>query len=275
MSTIFKEEINRIHKVIVHGGVFHLDDLLTVAIIRHEFPDVEVCRENNPNLDVAGPDTGIVIADVGRVYDPERWLFDHHQDVYNPESDTATVKAAVGRMWNAFGKTTDYAGLTELVHAVDLHDTGVKWTPLGAAIRSFAPNWDEKDFMMDEAFFTALEWLQPLVERIIRKDESRLNAGEILDTVEVRDGVMILTRFVPWQGYVKNRDDIIAVVFPGRDPGTWNLQLPQGKGLFPEEWLTTKPDGVSFMVNWRTMITVDTIDRAIALANEIHNRDAA
>jgi len=273
--SIFNESVN-IRKIVVHGGVFHLDDLLTVAIIRHEFPDVEVVRLNNPSLNTAGPETGIVIADVGKVYDPERWLFDHHQDVYNTESDPATVKAAVGRMWDAFGKTKDYAGLTELVHAVDLHDTGVKWTPLGAAIRSFAPNWDEEDFTMGEAFFEALEWLQPLVDRIIRKDEARLNVDEVLDTVEVRNGVMILTKFVPWQGYVKKRDDVIAVVFPGRDPGTWNLQIPQGKGLFPAEWLTTKPEGITFMVNWRTMITVDTIDRAIELANEVlNNRDAA
>lgn len=272
---IFNEKVTTIDKIIVHGGVFHLDDLLTVAIIRHEFPDVEVCRENNPNLNYAGPYTGIVIADVGRVCDPDRWIFDHHQDVYDPESDPATVKAAVGRMWDAFGRTKEYAGLTELVHAVDLHDTGVKWTPLGAAIRSFAPNWDEDWFTMDEAFFAALEWLQPLVDRIIHKDEARLNAGEILDTVEVRNGVMILTKFVPWQGYVKHRDDITAVVFPGRDPGTWNLQIPQGKGLFPKEWLTAKPEGVTFMVNWRTMITVDSVDRAIELANEVCNRDAA
>jgi len=129
---------------------------------------------------------------------------------------------------------------------------------------------------MGEAFFEALEWLQPLVDRIIRKDEARLNVDEVLDTVEVRNGVMILTKFVPWQGYMKKRDDVIAVVFPGRDPGTWNLQIPQGKGLFPAEWLTTKPEGVTFMVNWRTMITVDSIDRAIELANEVlNNRDAA
>lgn len=70
-----------IEKIITHGGIFHCDEVLAVALLISKFGDIPIVRKyaneiseeefNNPN---------ILILDVGRRYEPNLGNFDHHQD---------------------------------------------------------------------------------------------------------------------------------------------------------------------------------------------------
>lgn len=256
--------------VVVHGGMFHLDDLAVVALCRIANPDCVIIRLSKPDLTVSGPDEGVLIADVGGTYDPNRWLFDHHQDRYDSYwVDKATVRAAVGRVWDALGNAEKYPTLTAWIRAVDLHDTGVQWTPLGV-FGAFAPNWNEER-SMDTAFEEALEIVQKIILKMIEKDEAIAAASAELDQLPIKDGILHLEKYIPWQEWVTNRPEIKAVVTPGRNAGEWNVNLPKGGGKFPASWLepANKPESVTFVANWLTMICVDDLTVVQDLVSQV------
>ena len=71
-------------KVFTHGGVFHADEVLAIATIQHITGNsCEVVR----GFQVPENWDGLVL-DIGREYNPEKGLFDHHQ---NPELDATNI----------------------------------------------------------------------------------------------------------------------------------------------------------------------------------------
>ena len=257
--------------VVVHSGMFHLDDLAVAALCRIANPDCVIIRDNKPSLDTAGPEDGVLIADVGGIHDPERWLFDHHQDRYDPETaDKATVRAAVGRVWDALGNAEKYPTLTTWIRAVDCHDTGVQWSPLGV-FGAFAPKWNELDKSMDQGFEEALDVVQKIIIKMIENDDAIHAASTALDQLPVTDGVLRMEKYIPWQGWAQDHPDIKAVVTPGRNPGEWNVNLPKGRGKFPASWLepANKPNHVTFVTNWLTMVCVDDLSVVQDLVSQV------
>lgn len=251
-----------VKELTIHSGLFHLDDVLCAALCRLNDPSCKIVRSNKPDIEADGLGVWRAIADVGGIHDTERWLFDHHQDHYTPESDPAEVRAAVGRLWDALGDADEYPTLTQWIHAVDLHDTGVVWSPLGV-IGSFAPNWDDS-FTMDDGFEAAVQHVMELVRQMVRKDQSAARAVTELEKFPIENGTVVLDRFLPWQDWAGTRDDVRAVILPGRDPGTWNVNIPKGRGTFPASWLepTNKPEGIVFLPAWRTMAVADSLETA-------------
>jgi len=72
-------------KIIVHDGILHADDVLSVALIHRFLGVVEVERKRTITPEeIDDPDVWVV--DVGRQYDPEKSCFDHHQDGGLPAS---------------------------------------------------------------------------------------------------------------------------------------------------------------------------------------------
>lgn len=260
-------------KLIIHGGMFHLDDLAVSALCRIANPFVQIERVNKPDLEKTGSRFGTLVADVGGICDPERWLFDHHQDRYDPATaDCENVRAAVGRVWDALGDSQAYPTLTAWIRAVDLHDTGVNWTPLGV-FGAFAPNWDDTT-TIDEGFYEALDIVQQIIVKMIEKDEAAARAADALEELPQEHGILRMDEaFIPWQDWVKTQPDIKAVVHPGRDVGTWNLSIPRGRGKFPDSWLENKPAHTVFVANWLTMVTVDDREVIDDLVNQIINED--
>lgn len=258
-----------IKELVVHGGLFHLDDVLCAALCRLNDPSCKIVRSNKPDIEADGLGVWRAIADVGGIHDPKRWLFDHHQDRYTPDDDPAGVRAAVGRLWDAIGNPTKYPNLTAYIHAVDLHDTGVMWSPLGV-IGSFAPNWNDT-FSIDEGFERAVQHVLTIVRQLVRKDQADRAAMEAVAECPVEDGVLTLDKFLPWQQYAADHEEIKAVIFPGRDPGTWNVNIPKGRGTFPASWMepANKPSGLVFMPAWRSMAVASSLETAKEFATSI------
>ena len=91
--------------LVVHGGVFHADDVYSaalmcgIAIQRHA--DFEVLRRNNTDKELSGipesdDETEVIIADIGR------GKFDHHQENAEVRPDGAKY-AAFGLLFREFG----------------------------------------------------------------------------------------------------------------------------------------------------------------------------
>lgn len=75
-----------IKRIITHDGIFHADDAMAIALLL-EYVDsnAEVLRTREiPQDDIQDPKVWIV--DVGLRYDPQKRLFDHHQDKVLPSA---------------------------------------------------------------------------------------------------------------------------------------------------------------------------------------------
>ena len=98
------------NKIVVHGGVFHTDDVVCVAMLKLLKPDIVVERNNNPV-----PATNTVIADVGG------GRYDHHDDSMKRHHDGSKY-AACGLLYEDLkaalvkGATPSGRGCTFRVH---------------------------------------------------------------------------------------------------------------------------------------------------------------
>lgn len=66
-------------RLVTHDGTFHYDEVLATAILTKIYPDSEIIRTREESI----IQTGDIIYDVGRVYDPLNRRFDHHQNTFN------------------------------------------------------------------------------------------------------------------------------------------------------------------------------------------------
>ncbi|KAK4472461.1 hypothetical protein MN116_003711 [Schistosoma mekongi] len=66
-----------VRRIGTHDGCFHCDEVLAVVLLKHlpEYKNATVVRSRDPDvLSVCD-----IVVDVGSVYDPETYRFDHHQ----------------------------------------------------------------------------------------------------------------------------------------------------------------------------------------------------
>jgi uncharacterized UPF0160 family protein len=74
-----------IQKIITHGGIFHADELLAIALIFEVFGEVPVERTRTISQeDFDNPKVWVI--DVGLQFDESKSNFDHHQDSSLPAS---------------------------------------------------------------------------------------------------------------------------------------------------------------------------------------------
>ena len=63
--------------LVTHSGGFHADELLSSVILTRLFPDAELVRTRDAAWTTPAPDK--IIYDVGRHFDADAQIFDHHQ----------------------------------------------------------------------------------------------------------------------------------------------------------------------------------------------------
>ncbi len=88
-----------------HASNFHADDLCATAILKTYFtylyPHIRVKIVRT--LDQKKLDVADIVYDIGKIYDPKKLRFDHHQKGGAGERDNGTKYAAVGLIWKHFG----------------------------------------------------------------------------------------------------------------------------------------------------------------------------
>lgn len=66
-------------RLVTHNGSFHYDEVLATAILQKIYPGSELIRTRDPKEF----EQGDIVYDVGRVFNPEKKKFDHHQKEFN------------------------------------------------------------------------------------------------------------------------------------------------------------------------------------------------
>ncbi len=230
--------------LVTHSGGFHADELLSSVVLKRLFPTAEIVRTRDTQWITPGP--GKIIYDVGREYDPDQQIFDHHQRP-NPLRDSEDPYSSFGLVWRHFGvqylrsfdiPETDIADIFEsidstIVLPIDLMDNGayspgvaeplISVLTLPAMIESLKPVFDDlSEGAEDRCFLEALDIVRALLEAIVRRKAARRRADSVVMTAIAAAGasqILELPMGMPFRAAVKaaNADHLLFVISP-REP---------------------------------------------------------
>jgi uncharacterized UPF0160 family protein len=102
--------------LVTHSGGFHADELLSSVILMRLFPDATLVRSRDEAWITAAHDK--IIYDVGRLFDADAQIFDHHQRP-NPLRPDGQPYSSFGLVWAHYGR--DYLRATNVPEA-DIED---------------------------------------------------------------------------------------------------------------------------------------------------------
>lgn len=155
-------------KGITHGGsAFHSDDVFATALCKYfaniENINFEVTRKNEVSEEEIN-DPNIIIYDIGKLYNPEIGMFDHHQKDVPLRTDGQKFSAC-GLILEYFGPTyfsqKELLALKNITTLIDYHDNG-KLFPTETKPEEiyefsfFAPTWNENPNLQTEYFEIAV-----------------------------------------------------------------------------------------------------------------------
>lgn len=141
------ELLKTFDKMVTHPPRGHLDEELAMAIVmvcgqKHGLNIVSTRLENR---DSKIPKDQLAI-DVGRIYDPEKLRFDHHQDKFQAKWDGTRYFASAGLVWEYFGMILfdDFDNGKEMhrmvsdgiIRQIDEFDLGITYDKTLAAIEN-------------------------------------------------------------------------------------------------------------------------------------------
>lgn len=250
--------IDKIRTLVIHGGKFHADDVMTCALLRIINPELEVIRTNTVSGEMRNDET-VLVADIGL------GEYDHHQkDVakYPHALDSEFCKTGTGRetvmascglvfrdFWDRlFDRKEDAETFRDRVlRPIEKQDNaGKKYeNPVSRIVECFNPAWDS-DKTSDEAFWEAETFCETIVRNEIRHAESMERGRRILEEkiMNSADGIIVMERYIPWQGLSADaKAKAKALIFPSR--GGYSM-LPIGYKL-PEQWIIDPPEGCTFV----------------------------
>jgi len=257
-------------KIGTHNGLFHADDVFSVAIATEFFVET---RGDDVVIDVVRSRDEEKLAecnmvfDVGGISDGNKF-FDHHQRDFQETRDGVPY-ASAGLAWRAMGKVLcggdqEVADAVDrdLLQAVDAADNGMalfeggkpvfehaRSVSVSAAIAAFNPGWqNQSKALFDSQFEKAVQAARSVLKGFVTKALGSKQARRLFSDAEQArrergDHVVILDKFCPWTEHVDRLDaDAYYVVFPGSSGG-WMLQcIPPKAGSFekrvplPEAW---------------------------------------
>jgi uncharacterized UPF0160 family protein len=229
--------------VVTHNGIFHADDVFSIAALKHVFPSFNLVRSRDPDV-ITKAD---IVVDVGGVYDAPTGRFDHHQRGGAGARENGIPYSSFGLIWRKYGaqicdgdqnvaKAVD-SGLVSAIDAIDCGyvegvATGIS---LSQTISVFNPSWEEDD-NIDQCFDEAVDFASRLLERFIASAAGGVNAKAIVaKAIETAEDprVIVLEKFTPWKRTVHAlSEDALYMVYPSQT-GQWRIQsVPVEPGSF-------------------------------------------
>lgn len=239
-----------------HNGIFHLDELVAVALISIlHGGNISVVRTRDLNT--------LKLCDI--VVDVGGGLYDHHMPGGNGKRESGTPYASAGLIWQAFGDhilaslgctkgnidTCKVRVDKELIEDLDRIDNGIKAKSPFEYISFFLPDWeDEKsaDFCFMEALTTTTLILKKAIIKIIREENDNVNLRIALAISGIGNIMDIPSQFIKWHSVViehnaESPSKVDFVVFPYPTGGYAAQCVPPSKeGFFdqripfPKEW---------------------------------------
>ena len=226
--------ITNLTKVITHAGIFHADDVCSVALLELlAGRELDVCRVNkmsDEHMIISLDRTYTIVCDIGG------GRYDHHfPDEQKEHYADGVPMASIGLIAKDIsidGKTIEevFPGFThEILKPIEARDNGyvtveLRETPFGDIVKAFNPTW-ESGKSANDCFREAVDVCKVLLSRFLGRIKSRVSAADVVKNAEVINNVIILDEFVPWESHIS--DEIVGCVYPSNREG-WCLQLAPG-----------------------------------------------
>lgn len=232
--------------LVTHSGGFHADEVLSTVVLSRLFPEATLVRSRDAEW--ITPGSGKIIYDVGRAYDADAGIFDHHQKP-NPLRDNGQPYSSFGLIWRHFGK--DYLAALNVpesdideVHAsfeqsfvlpVDLLDNGaidpsaagpLSGLTLPVLLETLKPSFDDiRDEADNSAFLMAVDVARHFVEAGIRAKSAKQRAEALVKQAikAAGDGrILELPTGMPFRSAIESTgaDHLLFVVHPRNDDWT-------------------------------------------------------
>ena len=233
--------------LVTQSGGFHADELLSTVVLSQLFPKATLVRSRDAEM--TSPGAGKLIYDVGRAYDAEAGIFDHHQRP-NPLRPDGQPYSSFGLIWAHFGRAFLQALAVpdadiEVLHLaidesfvlpIDLLDNGAL-EPSGAGplaglllptlLETLKPVFDDRGPGRDDAAFqAALPVARAFLEAAVRTKAAKRRAEAVVQQAIAAAGaarVLELPMGMPFRAAIERAgaDHLLFVVHP-RD-GDWAL----------------------------------------------------
>lgn len=253
--------------LVTHSGGFHADELLSSVILTRLFPEADLVRTRDAAM--TAPGEGKIIYDVGRDYDADAGIFDHHQRP-NPLREDGQPYSSFGLIWAHYGR--DYLRAMDvpqedldhihhsmdqgLVLPVDLMDNGalnpsvagpLAGMTLPVLLESLKPVFDDRsDDADDQAFGAALTVARAFVEAAVKNKASKRRAEAIVTRAIDAAGpspILELPMGMPFRAAVEKAgaDHMLFAVHPrGEDWALTTIRKSGGtfesRADLPEAW---------------------------------------
>lgn len=236
-----KKEKNNI-SIVAHSGSFHSDDVFAVAtltVLLEEENNITVIRTRDKTI----IDSADYVVDVGEVYDPLKNRFDHHQGGGAGVRNNGIPYASFGLVWKEYGVAI--CGSEEiadeidrrLVQPIDAMDNGITFMKtekeglymydIKDITMAYRATWSEEEGALEENFkyltgvFKELLKRQIFVIKDIKKEEKEL----IEKIAQHKDKtLLILDKHYDYQAVTSRYVDILLVISPKRQDGTWSVE---------------------------------------------------
>ncbi|MFW2589945.1 MYG1 family protein [Sagittula sp. SSi028] len=256
-----------IQYLVTHSGGFHADELLSSVILTRLFPQATLVRSRDAAWTTPAEDR--IIYDVGREYDADRNIYDHHQKPA-PLREDEQPYSSFGLIWKHFG--ADYLRAMDVpdahidtLHAkidkgvvlpIDLMDNGamepsvagpLSGLTLPVLLETLKPAFDDpRPDADDNAFAEGLGVARSLVEAAVRGRAGKLRAyGMVVTAIEAagENRVLELPMGMPFRSAVEDTgaDHLLYCIHPRAED--WTLTgIRKGGDTFdlradlPEAW---------------------------------------
>ncbi|MGM0482263.1 MAG: MYG1 family protein [Patescibacteria group bacterium] len=250
-------------KIVTHNGHYHSDDIFAVAVLllylKEEENEVEILRTRDEKV-IEEADFAV---DIGGRHDPDKGLFDHHQEEGVGNRENGVPYAAFGLVWRHYG--VDLSGGEEeaetidrkLVQPIDAGDNGVRIsqnifedvTPYSVQhfFSAFLPTWREANEVdVNKVFQNCVDIAKSVLKREIKKARDEKQGKEMVKkSLNEYSGerVVVLEDYYPWKEVALEHPEIFFMVYPSSEGSSWHVQgVPSEKNSmstrlsFPEEW---------------------------------------
>ena len=261
--------------VATHWGIFHADEVSAIALLRAAGFKVVVDRLNH-QTPVEELEKYDLVVDLGRVYDPAKGRFDHHQDLSIEASNMLVLDwlRDLGRISEA-----QYREVLPLMKIISDGDRGQGGPRPADSIVEFIAALNADDIYSEtqtEAFEQAVDIVEGHLNRLFevanKKEATQRALAE--KAREVAPGVLEMPQFLPfWNEVIHNLPElegIDIVIWYDDVQGQWKAQqVPSAPGAFTPRGRQLPPveggvEGAIFIHPGKFFVVFDSKENLLA-----------
>ena len=247
-----------VKRAVTHNGSFHADDVFSAVVLMKIFPKLKI-RRTRDKEEIA---KAYIVFDIGRIYDPDKLRFDHHQPEA-PKRKNGIFYSSFGQIWQKYG--VEYCGDAEtaqiidkkFVQLVDTADSGISVSnncfddisPMNIddIITIFEPvNFSDKKESAETQFKKAIDWATTFLERMVIKTKDDIERAKyvkekVSNSPDERYVVLDETVFYDAMGV--DFPKLLYAVYPNKANDTWSVRALRKseddftpKQPMPEQW---------------------------------------